>query len=79
MKSYQFFKIYKRLYKKREKTLIQQSMRRKQLRKVGLCFITGYFIKPFKMTVTHFFFNRSFCSQDFFLFRKPVRSEMFAF
>ena len=67
MKSYQFFEIYKRFYKKREKTLIQQSMRKEKLRKVGFCFITGYFIKPFKMTVNHFFFNRSFCSQVFFI------------
>ena len=29
MKSYQFLKIYKRFYKDREKTLIQQSMRKK--------------------------------------------------
>ena len=28
MKSYQFFKIYKRFYEKREKTVIQQSMRK---------------------------------------------------
>ena len=38
MKSYQFFKLYKRFYKKREKTVIQQPMRKK-LRKVGLCLI----------------------------------------
>ena len=51
MKSQQFFKIYKRFDKEREKTLIQQSMREEKLKKVGLCFITGYFIKPFKMTI----------------------------
>ena len=39
MKFYQFFKIYKRFYKKREKTVIQQSMRKEKLRKVGICFI----------------------------------------
>ena len=49
MKSHQFFKIYKRFYKERDKTLTQQSMRKKQLRKVGL--LTGHFIKPFKMTI----------------------------
>ena len=36
---YQFFKIYIHLYKKREKALIQQSMRKEKLRKFGLCFI----------------------------------------
>ena len=50
-----------------------------KIRKVGLCFITGYFMKPFKITINHFFFNSSFCSQGFFLFRKLVRSAMFAF
>ena len=33
MKSYQFFKIYKRFYKKREKTVIQQSMRKEKTEK----------------------------------------------
>ena len=51
-----------------EKTLIQHPMRKEKLRKVGLCFITGYFIKPFKMTINLFFFNSSFCSQDIFYF-----------
>ena len=35
------FKIYKCFDKEREQTLIQQSMRKEKLRKVGLCFITG--------------------------------------
>ena len=39
MKFYQFIKIYIRFDKKREKTVIQQSMRKEKLRKVGLCFI----------------------------------------
>ena len=63
----QFFKIYKSFYKKREKMIIQLSMRKEKLRKTGLCFITGYLIRPFNMTVIHFFFNWSFCSRDFFL------------
>ena len=33
MKSYQFFKIYERFYKKREKTVIQQSMRKEKTEK----------------------------------------------
>ena len=49
MKSYQFFKIYKRLDKEREKTLVQQSMG-----KVWLYFITGCFI---------FYFTSSFAAQ----------------
>ena len=40
-----------------EKTLIQHPMRKEKLRKVGLCFITGYFIKPFKITINLFFFS----------------------
>ena len=39
MKSYQFSKTYICFYKKREKTFIQQSMRKESLRKFGLCFI----------------------------------------
>ena len=35
------------LSKEREKALIQQSMRKVKLRKVGLFVITGCFIKPF--------------------------------
>ena len=38
MKSYQFFKIYKRFYKKREKTVIQQSMGKEKLTKIFLFF-----------------------------------------
>ena len=44
MKSYSFFKIWKSFDKEREKTLIQQSMRKEKLREVGLCFITGCLI-----------------------------------
>ena len=54
MKSYHFFKICKRFDKEREKTLMQQSMRKEKLRKVGLCFITGCFIKSFNMIINHF-------------------------
>ena len=35
MKSYQSFKIYIRFYKKREKTLLQQSIKKEKLRKFG--------------------------------------------
>ena len=68
MKSHQFFKIYYCLDKEREKTLIQESMRKEKLRTVRLCFITGYFLKPFQMQINHFFFfisqahsQRNFC------------------
>ena len=56
IKFYQFFKIYQRFDKEREKTLIQQSMTKENLRKFGLCFITSCFIKPFKMITDNFFF-----------------------
>ena len=55
MKSYQFFKIRKRFDKEREETLMQQSMRKETLRKVGLCFITGCFVKSFNMIINHCF------------------------
>ena len=39
-------------------------MRKEKLRKVGLCFITVCFIKPFQMIINHFFyFSRSFAVQ----------------
>ena len=31
-------------------------MRKEKLRKVGHCFITGCFIKPFQMIINHFLF-----------------------
>ena len=43
-------------------------MRKKKLRKVGLCFVTGCFIKPLQMIINHFF-----------LFLKLIRSAIFAF
>ena len=55
------------LDKEREKTLVQQSMRKEKMRKVGLCFC---FIKSFNMTIIW---------QLFFLFRKLIRSPIFAF
>ena len=57
-----FSKFTNAFIKKKKKKLIQQSIRKEKLRKVGIC----YFIKPFKMTVNQFFFNRSFCSQMLF-------------
>ena len=50
MKSYQFFKISQCFDKEREKTLMQRSIRKEKLRKVGLCFI-----KPFNMIINYFF------------------------
>ena len=66
MKFYQFFKICKRFDQEGEKTVKQQSMRKEKLRKVGLCFITGCFIKLFNMIIT-------------FLFCKLIRRAIFPF
>ena len=69
MKPFQFFKIYKRFDKEREKTLIQQSVRKEKLRKVVLkiCSITDCFIKPFKMIINHFFLFCMLISSAIFL------------
>ena len=77
MKSCQFFKIYKRFDKEREKLFIQQLMRKEKLKKVGLCFITGRFIKLFKMIINLFFFYfaSSFAAQ-FSLFDIRMTQEM---
>ena len=53
IKSYRFFK---HVDKEREKTRMQWSIRKEKLEKVGLCFITGCFIKPFKIIINHFLF-----------------------
>ena len=45
MKAYQFFKIYKRFDKEREKALIQQSMRKQKLRKSFTFFYNKLFHK----------------------------------
>ena len=75
MKSCQFFKIYKRAYKKREKTVIERiNEKRKTDKSCTLFYLTDYFIKPLKMSIKHFFFNRSFYSQDFF-FVSQIRSQ----
>ena len=68
MKSYHFFKICKRFDKEKVKTVMQLSMRKEKLRKNGLCFITGCFIKSFDVIINHFF-----------LFCKLIRSPTFAF
>ena len=54
-------------------------MRKEKLGKVGLCFLTGCFIKPDKMTINHFFFNRSFCLHDLYFFCKLGRSAVSLF
>ena len=68
MKSYTFFKIYKRLNKERQKALMQQSMRKEKLREVGICFITDCFLKPFKMIINLFFYFASSFAAQFLLF-----------
>ena len=57
-----FFKICKRLDKVREKTIVQQSMRKEKMRKVGLCFC---FIKSFNMIINHFFVYQAHSQPNF--------------
>ena len=40
---------------------------------VSAHFSNTHLIKAFKMTINHFFFNSSFCSQDFFFFFLQAR------
>ena len=65
MKSYQLSKIFKHFDKEREKTLMHQSMRKEKLRKVGLCFVTGCFIKPFNMMIYQFFVLQAHSQPNF--------------
>ena len=44
-------------------------MRKEKLRKVGLCFITGCFIKPFQVIINHLFYlSSSYAEAQFSLF-----------
>ena len=77
MKSYQFFKIYIRFYKKRENTHVAVS--EKKTEKIWtLFYLTGYFM-TLKMAVNHFFFSRSFCSQDSFYFASLFTAQFLFF
>ena len=60
-----FFKFCKRFDKEREKALMQQSMRKEKLRKVGLCFITGSFIMSLNMITYHFFVLQAYSQPNF--------------
>ena len=59
------FQNCKRFDKEREKTLMKQSTRKEKLRKVGLRFITGCFIKSFIMTIDHFFVSQANSQPNF--------------
>ena len=50
--------------KEREKTFIQQLMRKEKLIKVRLCFITDCFIIPFKMIII-FFISQAYSLRNF--------------
>ena len=73
-KSYQFFKTFKHFDKEREKTLIQQSMREEKIRKVGLCFITGCFIKPFNDT-----YMEKLCFTQFIQYKNLLKQKLGCF
>ena len=60
-----FSKFANALIRKEKKTLMQQSMREEKPRKVGLCFITGCFIKSFNMIINHFFVLQAHSQPNF--------------
>ena len=43
-------------------------MGKEKVRKVGLCFIRGYFIKPFQIIINHFFYFSGSFAVQFLLF-----------
>ena len=67
MKSYQFFKIYKRFHKEKEHTTHTHTTvnEKRKLRKVGHALEQNIFYSHLKYQ--SFFFNRSFCSRFFIL------------
>ena len=77
-KPYQFSRFYKIFYKKKEETLIQQSMTIEKLGKVVLSFITGCFVNPFKMIII--FSSIALFGHKIFVFIwQLARSAFFAF
>ena len=48
------FQKLQTLWQGKKKTPIQQPMTKEKLRKNGLCFITGCFIKPFKIIISFY-------------------------
>ena len=80
MKSSQFFKFYIRFYKKKEKNTHKAvNEKRKTEKSWTFFYLTGYFMKPLKMAINHFFFNRSFCSQDIFYFTSSFTEQLLFF
>ena len=79
---FQFFQIYQCFDKEREKTLIEQSMRKEKLcYKFALCktlyfVIIDCFIKPFKMIINHIFYFASSFTAQFLLFQIRMTQEM---
>ena len=51
-------------------------MRKEKQRKVGLCFITGCFIKSFDMTINHSFCIASSFAAQFLLFDVRMTQEI---
>ena len=60
-----FSKFANALIRKEKKTLMQQAMRKEKLRKIGLCFAVGCFIKSFNMIINHLLYRRLICSPIF--------------
>ena len=66
MRSYQFFKNFQKLFdKERGKTLVQQPIRKQNLRKAGPCFITGCSVKPLNMIINQFFISQAHLQPNF--------------
>ena len=79
MKSYQLFKIYIRFYKKREKALIQQSMRKEKLRKFGLYFIKHVILWLWKWQLISFSSIGLFVHKIFFYFTSSFTTQFMFF
>ena len=76
MKYFQFFKICKPFDKKREKTLIQQLVRKEKLRKFVLFSISDCFTRLFKRIINHFFYFACSSAAQFLLFEIRMMQEI---
>ena len=74
-----FSRFLNAFIRKKKNSHTALSEKRKTEKSWNLFYLRGHFMKPLKMAINHFFFNRSFCSQDLFLFCKLVHSAIFVF
>ena len=74
------FTRFTNAFVRKKKIVMQQSKSKQKLSKgCTLFYLTSCYMKPLRITINHFFFNRYFCSQAVFLFCRFVHRAIFLF